>query len=241
MTGTKFTEYIRKRTKTNSTTLPDADVLVWANANKDLLAELIENNVDERYFELTQVRNLVADQREYSLPDSTLLGMSEMAVMFDGENFSYPYEIQRGQYEKWADEEGIQSDFAGKDSRFIVTGRGFKLLNDAAITAVTNGLRIVSNVYPEDLTTGNLSGSFDLSVPQDPSKESKHAIPRAAHKVWATMCIIDYKQSKEKPIALTEQEKTIAAMQEEMYSALKKRNKDRSVVASTPQDNGENY
>lgn len=241
MIGTTFADYIRKRTKTNSTTLPDADILTWANANKDLLAEMIETNVDERYFELTHVRDLIADQREYSLPQNTLLGLSEIAVKFDGTNFSYPTEIQRGQYENWADEEGIQTSFAGKDARFIVTGRGFKLLNDSAITAVTDGLQIVANVYPEDLTATDLAGSYDLSIPQDPNKTVKHAMPRAAHKVWATMCIIDYKQSKEKPIPLTEQEKQIKVMQDETFAALRQRNEDRSIVASTPEDNGENY
>jgi hypothetical protein len=241
MTGTKFAEYIRKRTKTNTTTLPDADILTWANANKDLLAEMIETNVDERYFELTHTRDLIADQREYSLPQNTLLGMSEIAVKFDGTNFAYPTEIQRGQYENWADEEGIQTSFTGKDPRFIVTGRGFKLLSEDAITAVTDGLRIVANVYPEDLETADLSGSYDLSIPQDPNKTVKHAMPRASHKVWATMCVIDYKQSKEKPIPLTEQEKQIKVMQDEMYSALRQRNEDRSLVASMPEDNGENY
>ena len=123
----------------------------------------------------------------------------------------------------------------------MITGRGFKLLNDSAITAVTNGLVIVANVYPEDLTTTDLAGSYDLSVPQDPNKETKHAMPRAAHKVWATMVIIDYKQSKEKPIPLTEQESRIDLMQNEMYDALKFRNRDRTLVPSMPSDTGQDY
>lgn len=240
MIGTTFANYIRKRTKTNSTTFTDADLLLFANANKDLLAEMITTEVDARYFELRHKRNLVAGQREYSFPEATLLGMSEMAVKFDGTNFSYPTEIQRGQYDKWTDED-IQAEFSGRDPRFIITGRGFKLLNDSAITAVTDGIEIVSNIYPEDLTATDLAGSYDLSVPQDPNKDIKHAMPRASHKVWATMTIIDYKQSKEKPIPLTEQESNILFMQNEMYEALGMRNRDNSLLPTMPDNDGSDY
>ena len=48
-----------------------------------------------------------------------------------------------------------------------------------------------------------LSSTEDMSA--DPSTTS-HGMPREAHEIWARSVIIEYKNSKEKPIPLTEKE-----------------------------------
>ena len=71
MTGTKLAALIRYKTRTNSTTFTDADILELVNTFKDEISSLIvEKNAG--YFVIPTTFNLVADQREYSFDDALL-------------------------------------------------------------------------------------------------------------------------------------------------------------------------
>ena len=83
-----------------------------------------------------------------------------------------------------------------------------------------------------------LGQSTDLSIP---SSDIEHAMPRASHRVWAKMVVVEYKQSREKPIPLTEDEKKLELDLEELYKTLRKRNAVRSFTAGVPRDNGQDY
>ena len=49
MTSKQFADYIRKKTKTNSSTFTDADILLYANIIKDDIAKEV-NKANEDYF-----------------------------------------------------------------------------------------------------------------------------------------------------------------------------------------------
>ena len=60
MKGTTFASYIREKTKTNSNTLTDAKLLIFANTVKDDIAEAIVTEVDEDYFIMVCMQNQAA-------------------------------------------------------------------------------------------------------------------------------------------------------------------------------------
>ena len=65
MTPTELAKLIRRRTRTNSTTFTDADILTYVNAHMDSIsAEIIKANED--YFGFREYRTLEANKRNYS-------------------------------------------------------------------------------------------------------------------------------------------------------------------------------
>jgi hypothetical protein len=241
MTGTQFSQLIRKWTSTNSATLTDADLVVFANAVKDDLAELIVANVDEGYFNATDTRDLEAGVRNYTYPSDWLKSMRYISAKLDGVKTTTLDEVDFGfiaKHQMPLEESYIVDMFSNRRPAFYFSGNELNILSGSAIIAVTGGLTIVSEIYPEDLTTTHLSGSTDLSVA---SATTTCRLPRSAHMPWATLVSIAYKSSKDKPLPLTDNEKKVAVDLEEMYKKLRGRNAVREVTASVPYDDGQDY
>lgn len=240
MIGTTFRDLVRKKTKTNSTTLPDADLVLLANAEKDDLAELITNEVGEDFFLVPWKRDLVAAQREYTLPNQIMLHLKRVVAMFDGSTWSDPLnEIDVNQVRMpLITEANVQAAFMGKEPVFDLLDRGIRLLSEVPIIDVTDGLRVDAMIYPSDLSTGSLALSTDLSIP---TSTITTAMPRATHKVWVLRTSIAYKESRPKKIPLTTEERNIEFYVERMLNNLRGRNLDRSYTPEHPVDTGMNY
>ena len=241
MTPAKFADYIRKRTKTNSTTFPDADLLLYANIIKDDLAKEI-TKANEDYFGIEILRDLVAGKRNYKFPSYVMNQMKYLQAKLDGTNWVELNEFDINSYQKTTDEDSILANFAGREPAFDLFGSEIQIYNDSAIIDVTGGLKLWAIIYPADLTS--LAGITDMSV--DPSTTT-FAIPRQLHMAWATKVIVEYKSSKEKPIPLTERELNINSEVMLAINSLKEQNLDRVVVARFPTDkygrvdNGQDY
>lgn len=246
MKGLNFTTLIRKITRTNSTTFTDDDIILYANIAKDDISERIQEAVDSGYFEIEEVRDLIADQREYSLPEDLLLNIKKAYIKVDGEWMEMD-EFDLSQYSGTTDEEGIQDYFGKRSPSFDITGRGLKIYSQDAIVATTEGLKIISSTYPADLTVSDLTATTDLSVPVDPLGTIKHAMPRAVHKVWSRMVTKSYKEGKDKPMKLDKFElelDDIGTRKGKISDALQKlkvRNKDLNFIPTTPYDDGSQY
>lgn len=241
MTGTTFASYIRERTKTNSTTFTDARIVVLANVVKDDLAAKIITNVDEGYFDMEMKADLEADIRDYSFENGIVKNLKYAHALLDGTNPEYLTEADYSLFEtqkRPSDETTIRDLYAARKPQYLITGISLKILSGAAIAAVTEGLKVVGEVFPEDIASGDLASASDLSIP---SSTIEHRLPQAAHRVWAKMVVIEYKQSREKPIPLTEDEKKVELDLEELYKTLRKRNAVRSFVAAVPRDDGQEY
>lgn len=244
MKGTTFAAYIRKQTKTNSTTLSDADLVTYANVVKDDLAAAIVAHVDEHYFEMELVRNLEANVRDYTFPSDILKHMSYAEAKLDGTNWKTLNEADISQFDDTPILENthIKELYASRSPEFYISGRSLKILSGDDIDAVTEGLKLLAEVYPEDLETSDLASSDDLSIP---SSDTTHRLPRPIHKVWADLVIIEYKQSKDKPIPLTKSELKLQVELDNgslgVFSRLTPRNQNRSFVASVPKDDGQDY
>lgn len=239
MIGTTFAAYVRKLTKTNSTTLPDADLVLYANIEKDDLAELITNEVGEDYFLLPFKRDLVAGQREYSVPTEVMLHNKRVSAMLDGTKYSLLEEMDANMIRlPLVTEIDITTAFAGKKPAYDWLDRGIKIFSEVPIIDVTDGIWFDTIQYPEDISDSNLAASTDLSVP---SGNTKTRLPKAAHKVWALRTSIAYKNSRPKPLPYTREENNIEFFENRMMNNLRGRNLDRSYVPPSPYEDGSNY
>lgn len=245
MTGQTFTALIRYLTKTTSTTLTDADIVMLANVEKDNLAELIASNVDEGYFNVDEVRDLEADTRRYTFDSAMLKAIKYIAAKLDGTNWTYLTQTDFGYFAgrelPLLENTEIKSEFANK-AKFLISGLEVWLLTGDDIIAVSEGLKLVTEVYPEDITTGTLSLTADISIP---TSTTAVTLPRATHRVWAHMVSIAYKSSKDKPLPLTAEEKKLVTLLDDpnyvLYEKLKNRNAVGSFLASVPYDDGQDY
>lgn len=240
MTGSNFASLVRKYTSTDSNTLDDDDLVLFANVAKDEVAQLIVDNVDEDYFQMTFERNLRdtssdVSNREFSFPNDILKHMVRAYAKIDGD-WEHLEEYDDGDFDDYpmVTEENVTDAMSSLslDPGFILQGRGVFLVTEESLDAVTDGLRLEAMLYPENIEKTDLSVNTDLSVPTSPNADEKHALPRQAHKLWAMLTSIEYKNSRPKPIPLNFNEENIEKVQiPRVVNQLKKRNIGRAVTA----------
>lgn len=228
MTPAQFASYIRDQTKTNSTTFSDAKILLYANIIKDDIAKEI-TKANEDYFGMKLLRNLEVGKRSYSFPSDVLNNIKYVQAKLDGTTQKVLTQFDVNTYKRPTNESQILANWAGKDPEFDIFGGSLEIYSDSAIIDVTDGLELWAMIYPADLTS--LAGTTDMSVP--PSNIS-FGMPRQFHFIWATKVIVKYKNSKEKPIPLTEQEAKIDQDFQLAINALKGQDLNRSITATLP-------
>lgn len=239
MTGSTFASIVRKGTKTNSTTLSDADLALFMNEVQEEIAADIASEVDENYFDMELYRDLEADTRGYTYANDILKHSKYVAAKLDGTNWTYLTEAFFSEFTTPMRENTyIKSMYAAKAAQFYNSGRELFILSGDDIEAVTDGLKMVAEIYPEAITTSDLSSSDDLSIP---SSNTAHRLPRQCHPYWAMQVIIKFKESKDKPIPLTKDEQKAEIKRDEMLEKLRKRNQVRSFQSTVPHDDGQNY
>lgn len=236
MTPAQFASYVRKLTRCNATTFPDADILLFANIEKDELAPKIVD-VDEDFFGVPQTFDLVEDQREYPLPDELLKSFKFVEAKLDETNWIRLKEFDLIGFDLTTDEDTIVANFGNeKDKAFFDLFRKSLWIYSGSITNVTGGLKIWSFDYPADLTS--LAGSTDMSV--DPSTTSA-GIPRQLHKIWALRVSRAYKENREKPIPLSQQELNLDFLEQQALKGLRNTNLNRAFEATVPYNDGSEY
>lgn len=242
MIGTNFASYIRYLTKTTSVTLTDAEIVLLANVEKDNLAEEIATEVDEGYFVMEDTRNLEADIRNYTYPTDFLKSLKYVSAKLDGTNLVYLRETDFGYIESrnipLLDNTHIKSEFSTLSPKYLLKNNELFILSGDDIIAVTDGLHIAAEVYPEDFTTSDLAASTDLSIP---SSTTAVRLPRPALKPLAKMVSIAYKTSKDKPLPLTEDERLLPLDKDKLFETLRGRNAVRVITGEVPYNDGSNY
>lgn len=200
MTSTELASIVRYKTRTNSTTFTDADMLILLNAIQAEIASLIvERNAG--YFLLPTTFNLVGDQREYSFSDTLLNRMHKLELKFVSTDSRFP---SRGikDYEGSETESEIVKNYSNSPGGFCHYIRRKSLfILSGTIIAVTGGGRLWSHIYPANHTV--LNGSTDLSI--DPSTTT-FGFPRQFHELLARRIAIEYKGRQPKPIPLSPME-----------------------------------
>jgi len=208
MTGTNFASLIRKYTSTNSTTLPNADIVLFANVVKDDFAKEIIK-IDEDLFGVPVTTNLRASsttdisQREYAFPVDNMK-VKRVEAKLDGTNWVKlikfdPIIIPRPITDAEITDRFTNTNTGGYWDKF----RNAIWIYSGTISAVTDGLRMWHIAYPVDIDADDLSGSTDLS--EDPTSTTA-SLPRQFHELWARKISIIWKGNREKPLPLTERE-----------------------------------
>lgn len=235
MKFTEFASYIRYKTRTDSTTFTDANILLLANIHKnDMAVRILDAN--ENYFGLPMTTGLVASQREYPL-DPTVAGQLKfIEAKLDGTNWKRLYETDFNFETFTTDEAAITSAFTGRQPAFAFFRNSIWILSDSAIATVTSGLKIWAYIFPADFT--DLTANTEMALA--PSTTT-HGWPKQFQELLARRVIIDYKESREKPIPLTQSERQWENDFLTQMESIMNPNLDREIIATLPQDNGEDY
>ena len=238
MTPAQFSEYIRVQSGTDTTTLPDSTLLLYANIVKDSIAKELYK-VNEDLFGTEWVKDLVAGQRYYSKPDDLLGHFKKIAVQFDPAKepvVLHEYDMNVELRDVAMTETSIMAKMKGKKPAFDIFGDQILILSEDAIPTLTGGMAIYGACYPADLT--DLTLTDDMSIP--PS-DTEYGMPRELHEVWATGVIIRYKTAQPKPLALNEKEQKFDMDLQSAINSLKGQNLDRELVTNLPYNDGSNY
>ena len=230
MTPAEASAYIRFKTKTNTTTFSNADLLTVFNVIKnDICQKALK--VDEDIFLVPTTFDLVADQREYPLHSTILGGIKRVEAKLDGTNWVKLYHFDLLDYEEPVSlEADITAHFGNDEGQaFYDLIRRSIWVYSGTITAVTDGLKIWQNTYPANLT----DMTSTTAMQTDPSTTT-HGVPQELHSVICEGVIIDYKTSRDKPIALTEKELLHERHINEAIHTLKKGSTDEVVIGNLP-------
>lgn len=235
MTPAQLATYVRKQTKTNSTTLTDAIIMIYANIAKNDICEKI-TETDESYFDMPITRNLELNTRNYAFDGSIMSNFKYLEGKLDGTNQKRLIPYFLNQLQIATDEASIVSYMAGKKWGYFISGQEVYVLNDAAIPVVTDGLIMWASIYPKDII--DLTSTVDMS--EAPS-DIEFGLPLAIHELIARRVIIEHKNAQEKPIPLTEKELSYQADLTAKIKILTGLNVDEQVVPSSNYDDGSNY
>lgn len=233
MTPVELAQYVRLKTRTNSSSFPDEDLLILANHIKNEVCERALET-DEDIFLAPTYEDLVADRREYPFLTSILSRIKRVEAKFSTSSDIdyiklYPLDLTDLE-QPIGSETLITQQFANvQGSAFYDIMRKSLWIYSGTIVDVTAGLKIWVNTYPANIAT--LGGTTDMSV--DPSTTT-HGIPKELHKVIAKGIVIEWKESREKPIPLTEREQKWEFDLEKAIATLKRSDYDREVKATVP-------
>ena len=243
MTAAQFKSRFHDRCRTNDTIFSDAKLTILAREKQIELAKAIES-VDEDFFLSFETTTLKAtgtstDQREYPLPEDSLNKMKLVEAKLDGTNWTRLREFDLNLYSKTTDETTILEEFSNEEGgAFYDIGRNSLFLYTGAITAsVTAGLHWIGYALP--YLVNDWTGTDDLSVPNT----NQSGIPISFHGLWLDACVIDWKQSHDKPVALTEGEQLYNYNLQQQLLYAKELNRDRANLMPMPEsttDNGFN-
>lgn len=241
MTYAEYANYIRLKTRTNSTTFTDANIMLVSNIFIDEFAKDILR-VNEDYFGMPQTTSLVANQREYPLPADLLNQIKFVEAKLDGTNWIPLTELDLLSYRGTTGEDAILSAFSNSaGSAKYDLFRGSLWLYSGAVIDVAGGLKLWAFSWPAHIT--DLTLTTDMSI--DPSTTT-HGFPRAFHKLLATRVIIEWKELGDKPVPLTGSELTFGSEYRNTVDSMRNPNLSRVIVARQPSsrqtgDNGFDY
>lgn len=240
MTPVQFAAYVRFKCRCNSTTFPDADIIVLMRQRQDQIAHAILE-VDEDILLIPQTVDLVASSitaREYPLPTDILSRIKRVEAKLDGTNWIKLIELDITKIKTpITTEADITYAFSNTyGEAFYDILRKSIYIYSGTITAGTNTLKTWVDTYPTAIT--DLTSTTEMNI--DPST-STHGVPRPMHKIWADGVVIDYKSSREKPIPLTERELSWESDLQKAIKTLKHGNLDREVIGSVPYSDGSEY
>jgi hypothetical protein len=244
MTPAELVNLVRYNTRTNSSTFTDTNILMLLNLYiDDFSTEIIK--ADEDYFGVPQFADLALNddnspQREIPLPADNLNQIKMVEAKLDGSHWIPLTELDLTQYNRTTDEATIASIFGTSEGRaFFDIFRNSLWLYTGTFGAVSQGLKLWSFQWAAHIT--NAASTTDLS--EDPS-DVEAGFPRAFHELLARRVGIHYKTTREKPLALTDNEIKFSVDFQSKIDSIEDMDQKRPNTSSMPDereyDNGYN-
>lgn len=239
MNGITFAQFVRKLTKQNSTSLPDDDLVVYANAAKEEMCSDVEI-LDEAYFNMEWYRDLVAGQRFYSLPWGLMNRIQKVSLKLTawGGKYRMAEESRLAMEQYPIDETNVAANSTDAAPKFFLNREGLYLLTSSTITDEVDGIQLFGKARPNDISAATLHSSVDLSVP--PSADGV-GVPERLHVLWARRTSIEFKQNQDRPIALNEKEQMFNQDLTKAIRALGGQNTVRKQAVRVPRNLGYQY
>ena len=189
--------------------------------------------------------DLVADQREYDLPDDILNNVKAVFLMLDGSYYvrakivdlNDPLIFGNISKKTVFQESWITANFSN-DEPYVAFYRGSMFVFSGSITAVTNGIQLWYS-YPFDDIPNIDEASIDLATATDNTQSIKTGLSKQFHDILVRGICKDKRETDELP--LRDYEKLYEAKLQQAVSNLKGQEKDREIFASVPSDTGEEY
>ena len=239
MTYNEFASFIRLSTQTTTTTLPNNEIMALANIFQEDIARDIDR-IKSDQFVLMQQRDLVAGQRNYSLPADLLLNIDKVEVLLNGK-WQEILPTDQTFYDGATDEESIKKAFSDTYKYDILTGSIY-LLTGCDIEDVEDGIKIHASSYPQKIELDDFTdiprSMIDISTPKD---DRKTVLPKLFHRLLATKISIYYKQNRDRPLTLNEFENKYEYEYNLALTAIVKTNRKQSFIGEIPIDTGFDY
>lgn len=238
MNGVRAANIIRKYTKQDSTTLPDSELAEWFNQAKDEICQEAEE-INEGYFSMEFYRNLVAGQRQYTLPVDMLSRLEKVAIKFPTwDDYRVVEEVRLSVSPNSTSETTITTSYVDSAPKMLLRRESIYFLTGSAIPDMTDGIQLWAKVFPNDISATTLAQTFDLSVA--PFSDGV-GIPRALHSIICLRTSILYKQNRDRPIALNDTEQNYEFLLRKALNAINGQNLARSISPQFPYDDGSTY
>lgn len=255
MTNQQFAAYVRLKTKTNSVTLTDVNLLMLMNIEKDIIAGKLVDFVDEEYFGVPETTDLVNSQREYPLPtdlpgkikkveavlDPTNKDVNGNVVWVDLKKFDLTQYNQltanmvNGTLEDidlgiiaTTDEPTIQRNFGNRQNQaaYMIFRNSIWIFSGALTGFVINNNYLKIWGYEWPKDISDLTLTTDLSL--DPTNQDA-GLPRQVHIDWADRVVLMWKQTSDQAYQMDDYE---AALDDRMQ---------RHIMSLVPVVKGESF
>ena len=235
MKALELATYIRYKTRTNTITFTDVEMLLLVHFRQDELARKLMNSLseDEDIFLTPHTADLVASttQRDYGFPQDILSRIKRVEITFDGTTWVRAMPMDISEYPFTHDEDTITNNFSNDEGsvKYDIQRKSI-FIYSGTIVAVTGGLKLWCFNYPTLIT--DLTDNTN-EIEDDPDT-THHGFPRELHELLARGVSIDYKESREKPIPLTEREQKYEYDVLRAIETLKHGDQNREIIAQLP-------
>jgi hypothetical protein len=209
---------------------------------QDELARKLMNALseDEDIFLTPHTADLVASatQRDYSFPQDFLGRIKRVEASFDGTTWTRLKHVDMSEYKYTYNEDTITNHFSNYEgeAKYDILRKSLYLYS-GTITAVTGGLKLWCFNYPTLLS--DLTENTE-EIEDDPDT-THHGFPRELHELLARGVVIDFKESREKPIPLTEREMKYEYDIVKAIETLKHGDQSREIIAQVPYSDGQEF
>lgn len=246
---TDIVSLARKKSKTNTTTFPDADMLLYIKTKLPQFQADIEE-VNEDYMGSIEFRDLRATgttgtyedtgvtylSREYNLPSDMIPRIKYVSAMLNGSDWirlrqydlndvKIPFEEARI-LERFTNDEGIAGYEIFRGSLFLLTG---EIKN-----AVDDGLKIWTYSF------SSLPASIPVAGGEGDVEFDTYGIPETMQELFALALSMEWKSNQDVPVPFSGAEQNFYALYAKSLQSLKSMDRSNEITFERPVDRYDN-